>query len=128
MSVESIQCPVDPLSARYHPCLRGGGPPPPVLVHFQRQFTTCCHHFRRPSSPLYIYLRFSTIFIVFEPKCSNLLPPRATQNQKKRQKVMFDIKYKNFLAPQATPKENSNILTKISTQINVLRGEGTPFD
>ena len=49
-----------------------------------------------------------------------LNPPLNIPTQ--HEKVTFDEKYKNFLAPQDTPIENSNILIKIGTQINVQRG------
>ena len=48
-------------------------------------------------------------FIVFGPKCSNLLPLRATQKQKYRERITFGIQYKNCLALKATPTENANI-------------------
>ena len=52
-------------------------------------------------------------------KSSNFLPLRATQKQQKTWKVILCIKYKHCLAPQATPNENSNILIKISTRIQI---------
>ena len=55
------------------------------------------------------YLSCFMIFIVFGPKCLNLLPRRASQNQKKYEKVTFGVEYENCLAPQATPKGNSNM-------------------
>ena len=55
------------------------------------------------------YLSCLMIFIVLGPKCLNFLPRRASQNQNYREKVTFGVKYKNLLAPQATPNENSNM-------------------
>ena len=55
------------------------------------------------------HLSFLMMLIVFGLKRLNFLTRRASQNQKRRDKITLGVKYKNLLAPQATPKGNSNI-------------------
>jgi len=59
---------------------------------------------------LYIYFYLSTIVVLFWSKCFNFVSLRATQKQKYSEQAILGVQYKNLLAPQATPKESSNML------------------
>ena len=53
-------------------------------------------------------------------KMPQLFAPAGIPKAKVHEQPIFSVKYKNFLAPQATPKRNSNILMENNMKMSLF--------